>query len=95
MDILASHSPAWLAGLVLALVVIGAIAGLLAGLLDMGGGIVIVPVLYHPFTLLGIDESVRMHVTWTPRWPPSAPPSSCPAEPAGAGAAWTCGSSAA
>jgi uncharacterized protein len=28
----------------------------------VGGGIVIVPVLYHVFTLLGIDESVRMHV---------------------------------
>lgn len=63
MDILTSHSPAWLAGLVLALVVTGAIAGVLAGLLGVGGGIVIVPVLYHLFTLLGIDESVRMHVT--------------------------------
>ena len=59
MDILTSHSPAWLAGLVLALVVTGAIAGVLAGLLGVGGGIVIVPVLYHLFTLLGIDESVR------------------------------------
>lgn len=63
MDILTRHSPAWLAGMVLALVVTGAIAGLIAGLLDVGGGSVIVPVLYHPFTLLGIDESVRMHVT--------------------------------
>ncbi len=63
MDILTSHSPAWLAGLVLALVVTGAIAGVLAGLLGVGGGIVIVPVLYHLFTLLDIDESVRMHVT--------------------------------
>jgi len=63
MDILTSHSPAWLAGLVLALVVTGAIAGVLAGLLGVGGGIVIVPVLYQLFTLLGIDESVRMHVT--------------------------------
>jgi uncharacterized membrane protein YfcA len=63
MDILTSHSPAWLAGLVLALVVTGAIAGVLAGLLGVGGGIVIVPVLYHLITLLGIDESVRMHVT--------------------------------
>ncbi len=63
MELLTSHSPAWLAGLVLALVVTGAIAGVLAGLLGVGGGIVIVPVLYHLFTLLGIDESVRMHVT--------------------------------
>jgi uncharacterized membrane protein YfcA len=29
----------------------------------VGGGIVIVPVSYHIFTLLGTDESVRMHVT--------------------------------
>jgi len=29
----------------------------------VGGGIVIVPVRYHIFTLLGTDESVRMHVT--------------------------------
>jgi len=28
----------------------------------VGGGIVIVPVLYHLFTSLGVDEAVRMHV---------------------------------
>ncbi|MEX1152419.1 sulfite exporter TauE/SafE family protein [Parvibaculum sp.] len=44
------------------LVVTGLIAGVLAGLLGVGGGIVIVPVLYHVFTLLGIDEAVRMHL---------------------------------
>ncbi len=62
MEFLSAYSPAWLAGLVLALLVTGAIAGVLAGLLGVGGGIVIVPVLYHLFTLLGVDESVRMHV---------------------------------
>ncbi len=40
----------------------GAVAGLTAGLLGVGGGIVIVPVLWHLFTALGIDEAVRMHV---------------------------------
>ena len=40
----------------------GVIAGVLAGLLGVGGGIVIVPVLYHSFGFLGVDESVRMHV---------------------------------
>ncbi len=40
----------------------GIIAGILAGLLGVGGGIVIVPVLFHVFTALGIDESVRMHL---------------------------------
>lgn len=44
------------------LIVTGLVAGVLAGLLGVGGGIVIVPVLYHVFTLLGIDEAVRMHL---------------------------------
>lgn len=44
------------------LVVTGLVAGVLAGLLGVGGGIVIVPVLYQVFTLLGIDEAVRMHL---------------------------------
>ncbi|MBA4266196.1 MAG: hypothetical protein C0453_14030, partial [Comamonadaceae bacterium] len=56
------YSAAWLIGLVLALLATGLVAGTLAGLLGVGGGIVIVPVLFHLFTLLGIDESVRMHV---------------------------------
>ncbi|MDO8904070.1 sulfite exporter TauE/SafE family protein [Hydrogenophaga sp.] len=56
------YSVAWLIGLALALLATGLVAGTLAGLLGVGGGIVIVPVLYHLFTLLGIDESVRMHV---------------------------------
>ena len=40
----------------------GVIAGVLAGLLGVGGGIVIVPVLYYIFSYLGIDEAVRMHL---------------------------------
>lgn len=40
----------------------GIVAGILSGLLGVGGGIVIVPVLYHIFTGLGVDEAVRMHV---------------------------------
>jgi uncharacterized membrane protein YfcA len=41
----------------------GAIGGILAGLLGVGGGIVIVPVLELVLTALGVDASVRMHVT--------------------------------
>jgi len=52
----------WLLGLTIALLITGVVAGLLAGLLGVGGGIVIVPVLYHLFTLLGVDPEVRMHV---------------------------------
>lgn len=40
----------------------GAVAGVTAGLLGVGGGIVIVPVLWHMFDAIGIDEDVRMHV---------------------------------
>lgn len=63
MELFNNYSAAWLLGLALALLATGVVAGILAGLLGVGGGIVIVPVLYHLFTLLGVDESVRMHVT--------------------------------
>ncbi|MGK2871919.1 MAG: sulfite exporter TauE/SafE family protein [Alphaproteobacteria bacterium] len=51
-----------LALLVAGLALTGVVAGILAGLLGVGGGIVIVPVLYHVFSGLGIDEAVRMHL---------------------------------
>ncbi|WP_326544019.1 sulfite exporter TauE/SafE family protein [Pseudorhodoferax sp.] len=59
---ISAHSLPWLAGLAAALLATGLVAGLLAGLLGVGGGIVIVPVLFHLFSLLGVDPSVRMHV---------------------------------
>ena len=40
----------------------GLVAGLAAGLLGVGGGIVVVPVLFHVFTELGVDPAVRMHL---------------------------------
>ena len=49
----------WLA---IALFGTGIIAGILSGLLGVGGGIVIVPVLFHIFTMLDIDTSIRMHL---------------------------------
>jgi uncharacterized membrane protein YfcA len=48
--------------MVAALLAAGVAAGLLAGLLGVGGGIVVVPVLFHLFSLLGYPEDVRMHV---------------------------------
>ncbi len=44
------------------LLLAGVGAGLIAGLLGVGGGIILVPVLYYLFTAMGIDEAVRMHV---------------------------------
>jgi uncharacterized membrane protein YfcA len=48
--------------LVAALTAAGAFAGLLAGLLGVGGGIVIVPALFHLFSLLEVAEAVKMHL---------------------------------
>jgi uncharacterized protein len=47
----------WLAA---ALVVAGAVTGVLAGLFGVGGGAIIVPILYQVFTVLGVPEAVRM-----------------------------------
>ncbi len=49
----------WLA---LAIVIGGVITGLLAGLFGIGGGAVIVPVLYEVFRVLGVPEEVRMQL---------------------------------
>jgi uncharacterized membrane protein YfcA len=51
-----------LIGLGLAILVAGAVAGLLAGLLGIGGAAVIVPVLYELFRLLGVPDDVRMQL---------------------------------
>ncbi len=40
----------------------GAISGFLAGLFGIGGGAVMVPVLYQVLTMLQVDETVRMHL---------------------------------
>ena len=45
-----------------AMLVTGAVSGVLAGLLGIGGGIVIVPVMEAALAFLGIDEAIRMHV---------------------------------
>src|SRR5246127_439645 len=49
----------WLAA---AIVVGGVVTGILAGLFGIGGGAVIVPVLYEVFRVLGVPEDVRMQL---------------------------------
>jgi uncharacterized membrane protein YfcA len=53
------HEILWLA---LAIVVGGVVTGLLAGLFGIGGGAIIVPVLYEVFRLLGVPEAVHMQL---------------------------------
>jgi uncharacterized protein len=41
---------------------VGAVAGILAGLLGIGGGLVIVPMLVYVFGLLSIPHELSMHL---------------------------------
>jgi uncharacterized membrane protein YfcA len=45
-----------------AMLITGGIGGILAGMLGIGGGIVIVPVMEAALTWFGVDEAIRMHV---------------------------------
>jgi uncharacterized protein len=48
--------------LVAALLAAGLVAGFLAGLLGIGGGGVLVPVLYEAFGVVGVEPDTRMHM---------------------------------
>ena len=48
--------------LVTTMLATGAVAGVLAGLFGIGGGVVIVPVLEAALGFLGVDAAIRMHV---------------------------------
>jgi uncharacterized protein len=50
----------WLA---LGLAGAGVVSGILAGLFGIGGGAILVPVLYEFFRLTGVDEALRMHLS--------------------------------
>lgn len=48
--------------LLLTMLATGAVAGVMAGLLGVGGGIIIVPVLDAALALQGVDPAIRMHI---------------------------------
>lgn len=48
--------------LIIAMLAAGVVAGFLAGLLGVGGGIVVVPALFFALGFLGVDEAIRMQV---------------------------------
>ncbi|WP_235924614.1 sulfite exporter TauE/SafE family protein [Roseomonas harenae] len=54
------HDPVWIAALAAVMAATGLVSGTLAGLLGVGGGIVIVPVLFNVFPFLSIPEVIQM-----------------------------------
>jgi len=48
--------------LALALACAGVVTGFLAGMFGIGGGGIMVPILYEVFRHVGVDEAIRMHV---------------------------------
>ena len=62
MDFLHTTSQSDLGVFALGLIIAGAVSGVATGVLGIGGGVVIVPVLYHVMVALGIGADERMHV---------------------------------
>ena len=56
-------SPDQIAILAAVLLTAGVLTGLLAGLLGIGGGAIIVPVLYYLFGILDVPDDIRMHLS--------------------------------
>ncbi len=48
--------------LILIMLAAGALSGVMAGLIGIGGGIVIVPILEFSLSFFGVTDSVRMHI---------------------------------
>ena len=65
-------------GIIILYLLLGALAGTMAGLFGIGGGLVIVPVLIFSFGLQGISPEIAAHLPSVRRWPPLCSPPSVP-----------------
>ena len=62
MDFYSTAAGSELGTFALGLIISGVVSGLVAGMLGVGGGIVVVPALHVVLGLLGVDPNVNMHV---------------------------------
>src|SRR5581483_8767266 len=85
----AGLNPSELIELAALLVVVGALAGFLAGVFGIGGGAILVPVFYECFRLAGVPLEVRMPLCVGTSLPSSFRPRSGPGAPIMPAVRWT------